>query len=181
MASAACSGLVAHPHRQFVHHFDNANFNLGALFGRTAITQDTEIDNPRQHGVVIKKLKAAISLRNKTTGEGPIYVGLALGLNATEIAEAINADPQSIEDSAEMEQTNRKVFPIWYFGKEVTNNADNSDVFSQMFREIRDFPFRNIQQSFTLRVFAFNADVTALTSGTSIDLAFVAVEEWMRD
>ncbi len=158
----------------------NLNFNLGALTSLTASTNALLIDGARDQGVKLLKLKAAISLRNKTAGEGPITVGIAIGVSAAEIAEAIVADPQGISDDPALQRSQRRVFPIWYFGKEVANTADLSEGPVKKLEDV-DIPWKMIEEGLNMFWYAFNHDSSDLTTGTSIDIVSVAVQEWLRD
>ncbi len=124
----------------------------------------------------MEKIKLAISFKGKTVGEGPIVVGLSnLDLSNAEIAEAIIADPQHSEDTTGMEQTNRKIFPVWVIPAGL---AAESEI--QMLRTI-PYPWREVMEGSGLKFWAFNADGNTLTTGTEITISGVIVGRWLRD
>ncbi len=163
--------------RQVVDHLSNTLVNLGALATKTAITAVTQIDGGRENGVFIKKIKAAMNYRNLTSGEGPLEIGLCVGLTAGEVAEAIVSDPQSRSDVPAVEETNRRVFPLWMIGLDSVDGP----IDMQPIKEIEDWPFRTIEEGSFLAWYVFNHDASALTSGGSLTFVGVAVSNWMDD
>ncbi len=164
--------------RQQVQYLDTS-ITLGTLAARTAITSGLAIDGSRNQGVMLKQLKGIFRTRGLTADEGPILVGLSLGLSATEVEEALEADPQGFGDVPGTEQGNRRVYPV-----AITENASSqvTEVAQQMdwWRKIR-FPWKEIREGETLAVWAYNLSAAVLTTGGSVRFNGVAVQEWLDD
>ncbi len=155
----------------------NASITLGTLAALTGITTGLEIDGSREQGVRIRQLKAAISFSGKTTGEGGILVGFSTDLSATELTEALVADPQGISDIPATEQGNRKVFPVWLIG---SSQVAGVLPLEQELREI-NYPWKQIDEGSGIQLFAFNLGSGALTTGGGMSVTYVAVQEWLDD
>ncbi len=138
--------------------------------------QATIIDGSREQGIRISKLKTCLSYEALETLIGPVVVGLSVGLSAAEVEEALEADPQGMQDTPAMEQTDRKVFPIYMIPARTEVNNRNI----QKFETIEDWPFREIDEGNSLDMWAFNIDGSALTAGI-ITLGMVLTGEWLRD
>ncbi len=161
--------------RQQIQYID-AELQVGALANVAAVAVATQLDGAHEQGVRIKQLKLGMSYKNKTAGEGPIIIGLCANtLNVTEIAEALNADPQGIDDPPATEQGNRKVFPIWMIPTGLTDD-DETSVLTEV-----HYPWKEMDEGSGLKLFAFNIDGNTLTTGTEITVFGAAVQEWLRD
>lgn len=149
---------------------------LGTLANLTVTGATTQIDASRDNGMRIKQLKAAVSFKGKTAGEGPLIAGLcAQDLTNAEIAEALVADPQKTVDTPSSEQGNRRVFPIWNIGPGLV--ADDS------ITELKEvhYPWKMIGEDEGLKFFVMNNDGSSLTTGTTMTLFAAVVGEWLRD
>ncbi len=162
------------------HHFLN-EIAFGALASEAAVIDGTLIDPSRLQGSKIRKLKAWCYLKSKTVDEGPVVCGFSIGATAVEVAEALVADPQRHEDVGKSEEGNRKVFPIWVFGKNVISSpgsTPNGD--SHWLRDV-GFPSWTVPEGVGLDFFAFNADANPLTAGGSVEWGYTAITIWERD
>ncbi len=158
--------------RQQVQHLNNS-VALLTLADVTAVIVNTNIDSTREEGVRLKQLKAGQRLTGLTDGEGPLIYGWALNATAAEIAEALVADPQFVEDVNDVDVANRKVFPVGIFEMSRSNA-------SQELREV-NFPWKEIPEGATLKWFVFNASGSSLTTGATAHLFASVVQEWLRD
>ncbi len=149
---------------------------MSTLANLTALIGNTNIDSSRESGVLLKQLKAAYAMVGLTAGEGPIIYGWCLNLTATEVAEAMNADPQFIEDVNDVDLANRKVFPVGIFGMGV-NTPLNADL---KYQEVH-FPWKEIPEGSTLKWFVFNASGSTLTTGATALMVGSVVQVWLRD
>lgn len=172
---------MTHGNRMQVQHGKTV-LALGALVARTAITSSLTIDASRSQGVILKQLKGAWHWINKTLLEGPIIVGFSIDLSAAEVAEAINADPQHINDIPATERANRKVFPLFQTDHAGTVGMypDEGSGDAASYKEV-NLPWKQILEGQGLQFFCFNADTTDLTTGMIIEFNWVAVQEWLRD
>ncbi len=160
--------------RQQVEHLLNS-IALSTLANNAAIIANTKADATRDQGVRFKEFKAAYTITGLTAGEGPLIYGWATELTATEIAEAISADPQGVDDTDASDKANRKVFPVGVFG--MANTSTNEQTF---YRNVR-YPFKELPEGSTLKFFVFNASGATLTTGAVASVTAVVVQEWMRD
>ncbi len=161
--------------RQQVQYI-NTELQVGALLNLAAISAATTLDGAREQGVRIKQMKLGMSYKNKTAGEGPIIVGIcSTTLSATEMAEALVADPQGIEDPPATEQGNRRMYPIW-----VIPAGPSDDDTTHVLEEVR-YPWKEMDEGSGIKIFAFNIDGNTLTTGTEITVFGPVVQEWLRD
>lgn len=169
-ASAACS--VAG--RQQVQH-GIAAISLGTLGTNDTISVALTIDGSRDQGIFLKKMKAGFQLNGLTTDDGPLLVGLALAMSAAEVEEALEADPQGVDDVPASEQANRKVFPIGFF----TQGKDPVDADLIPLRRVK-FPWKEISEGQNLFMFVHNYGGN-MTTGAAVTMIWTAVQEWLRD
>ena len=161
--------------RQQVQHIV-AEIALSTLASLTAIAVILTPDSSRDQGVRIKQLKLACTYKGKTAGEGPLMVGLCdSNLSVAEIAEALVADPQHVGDVPATEQGNRRVFPIWNIGPALVA-GDSVEGFEDV-----HYPWKTMEEGIGLKLFVFNADGSALTTGTIVTVTGSTVQEWLRD
>ncbi len=163
---------------QQVQYIHNA-IALGTLGAKSSITDGLPIDGSRLQGIRIKKLMYNAEFIDKSAANGPISWGLAVGLSAAEVAEAIEADPQGEMDVPATDQGNRRVFPIGTIGVDAVNSDVTPDSIKE-YREIK-FPWKKIPEGVGLFMFAHNHGLGALTTGTLITAEFVFVYEWLDD
>ncbi len=159
--------------RQQISHLIDA-IALLTLANVTAIIGNLDIDSTREQGVILKQFKAAFSLVGNTAGEGPIVYGLCTELTALEVAEAMNADPQFMDDVPASEQANRRVFPVGIFNSNA-NSSEHHDL------EEVHYPWKEVPENQTLKWFVFNGSGAALTTGAVATIVAAAVTDWMRD
>ncbi len=92
--------------------WDDFQVALGTLNAITAITGNSKIDAARLQGFRVLRSEWYCTLSGLTAGEGPVLVGMAHDLTATEIKECIEADPQRSGDPGEEEKSKRAVWPL---------------------------------------------------------------------
>ncbi len=150
---------------------------LGTLGAGLVLKTATKVDATRENGIRIQKLMAAMTFAGKTATEGPIIVGLcSTDLSTTEIAEAIDADPQKPDDTPASEQVMRQVMPIWVIG---TN--DTASLAGPYRYEEIPYPWKEVAEGDGLTWFAMNEDGSALTTGMTIEIQGFLVGEWLND
>ncbi len=82
--------------------------NMGVLTAGVAVIKGTKHDATRLQGSRLRNVRWAQEWTGKTTAEGPVQFGLAWNLSAVEVAECMNADPQS-DMEEEMEKIRRNL------------------------------------------------------------------------
>ncbi len=155
--------------------YDHVIITVGALAAKAAATGASKVDGSRLQGVDLAKMNVAMSYDNKTTLQGPLVIGLALALSAAEIAEALDADPQSSLDEPAQEQSRRRVFPIWHIPR-LPTGSDRTHVL----KNVR-FPWKRIPEDMNLFWFAFNAGAGGMTTGTVVQIEAALVGTWRND
>lgn len=152
---------------------------LSTLGAGAAIIAGTRIDATRLNGCKPREIHYGVSIRGKTTDQGPLLYGLSVGLSAGEIGEWFSADPQSRKDADELEQSQRKVLVLGHIHKEVTSGADGNAVPDGL--QSVDWPGWEVIEGETLNTFVLNADGSALSTGTIVDLFTEILGEWLND
>ncbi len=124
---------------------------------------------------MVKKLKGGMSYTKTLNEDTTTIVGLSLGLSAAEIEEALEADPQGIEDVPAVDSANRKVWPIWIL-------AANAEDDAQQIQRYDDIPvlFRERPEGSSFVWFAYNASLVTITAG-AVTITASWVFDWMRD
>ncbi len=164
--------------RQQVVHFDVAH-SLSTLGAQVALVKNFPfMDGATEQGAILKKLKMAVTITGKASGEGPVEFGLCDNLTAAEVQEAKIADPQFHEDISAAEEGNRHVYPLGVAGLLLTGSPALNEV--APLRQVR-YPWKEIHEGGTFAVYAYNHDTSALTTGVIIRYFGVAVFEWLRD
>ncbi len=135
-----------------------------------------KIDLNTLQGRKIHKHKMSVIKSGATADDFPVLYGLAMGgLSTTEIAEALAADPQGINDADQMEETNRKVFPLGVFPRGPTDSQRKS-----LLRETH-IPWKEFPEGVGLIFWAQNWESSVQTGDPVIDFTSVFTGEWMRD
>ncbi len=144
--------------------------SAGALATNTAVSASLNIDASRVSGVRIKKWMASFQAKDFQLGEGPVLFGFSTDLSATEIVEALVADPTGTGDVPATERGNRKVFPIGMMC--VVNNT-----LVDFQKEIK-WPWKEMKEGTGLQFWLFNLDSATLTTGGSVTCFNSWVQEW---
>ncbi len=160
---------------QQVQHI-NRSVTVGALATITVAGSATNIDAARLQGVRIKKIRGNVSWFGKTTLEGPVMYGLAsIDLSNSEIAEALNADPQSENDQPASDRGNRKVVPMGIIPRATEVDGRNMRSFMNI-----TWPWKVIPVGSGLKIWVFNLDTSTLTTGMEVKFNLAIVQEWIR-
>ena len=144
--------------------------NTSLLFGAA------KIDNAREMGVKLVKVKAHLEWRNKTSAEGPILGFMSIGLNASEASAFFEADPQRHEDPDSSEASQREVFPFAV----IPERSSNSGHVDPHLRDIRA-PSWEVPEGVNLNFGVHNLMGSSLTTGTICDLIAIIVCRWLDD
>ncbi len=157
---------------------DDVNLAMGTLAGNAAVsTAFTKLDGMRSNGFMLKKMKYAFEYHSKNTNEGPVLYGLCMGgISGTEIKDAIEADPQHMDDVPKIESTNREVFPIGLIPRDATSLID----WDVKFRTLR-WPWKRFSEVQGLNFWMYNTSSSALTQGGIANMRVVMVGRWILD
>ncbi len=148
---------------------------LGALAALDVISANLKADAGIGQGFKIVKMKYTMSWRNNTTLEGPIVWGLAKGpIDAAEIEEALEADPQGEVDIPAAEFAVRKVFPM---GMIPASGTVNGGLEMMPMRSIR-FPWKTVRDDESIAIWHWNLGAATLTTGWLVVYFFTFVVEW---
>ncbi len=160
----------------------NVAFQLGTLAAKDAIQATTLIDASRTQGIRITKLVGQWFIDTLTAGQGPILVGMSTGLDtAAKVEEALEADPQDLQDVPAMEQANRKVAPQAVLTQDSDGAVGGGDGHWPIQRK-QYMPFRQIEEDNGLELFAYNLGAAPLSSTDPlVRFVGVCVGEWLRD
>ncbi len=165
--------------RQFVQYMSNA-IALTTLANNTAIIGNLPIDATREQGVRMRKFLYHVSSKGDVTQQYPIIYGLAIELTAVEIAAALLADPQGIDDQPEMEKTTRKCWVLGTLRNAPSSNGSGAEEMGYTYKKAY-FPFKEIPEGSTLKWFVMNLSGAALTGAKIATITATAVQEWLRD
>ena len=161
----------------------NTVLTVGSL-GVDAVNQaDLKIDSAREQGATLVKVKGTFGATGKTVSEGPVVFGFDIGLSATAVTEAFQADPQLHEAVPAAEQANREVFPVGQvaFSNAGIANSATGQVSDAIWRDLR-VPSWEIVEGRTMHFFACNRHPSAsLTSGLIIRFTGVMITRWSTD
>ncbi len=158
----------------------SVTITLGTLAAAAAITANSKIDGSRLNGFRVLKSELWIGASGKTTGEGPVVIGLAFDADAANVALAMAADPQAdgrqTGDKVANTEAKFPVFPIAMIGKAETKIGIESVTMKHTLK-----PQWSAPEGSGLQYFAFNADTGALTTGTVVEIFAKHFGVWLND
>ncbi len=154
--------------------WDEVGITLGTLGSATVTGNDSKIDTARAQGFRVLRTEWFIIMDGLTQDEGPILVGLAHDLGATEIDECIEADPQRPNDPAVSEKANRPVWPLTYLWRD---SAGNGQIVDKGVIKLN----WSIQEGTLLKWWAKNTDASALTTGAIVKIRAKHFGVWLKD
>ncbi len=153
-----------------------ADLNIGSLVDGDVSAADILSTDLADDFFVIA-VKAAWAIRDMTTGEGPIDVGLSHGgLNAAEIEEHLEVVMTSRHDILERERARRPVRRVGVFGRTTSASAietlNEGLLIKTPMRFLIGLPEPNI------RVWARNNSGGPVTAGAQIELSGEVFGRW---
>ncbi len=115
------------------------------------------------------------ALRDLTTGEGPIEVGLSTNAyTVAQIAEAVDASPNNRSDEIALERTRRKVRGVGVFAGVISNGEVLNDGKPVRSRKL----YWKMATDRNLVIYAQNRSGSSLTTGGVIDVAGKVFAQW---
>lgn len=155
--------------------WEHNNFSTGALAVKDVASNNSQrLDGSTQQGMRILKVEYNIWTTGMTAGEGPVLCGLAgPDISASEIEEALEADPQWSGSDTEAFQANR---PIWPLG--MINNLSSIGFWIEQMKE------KKINWSFpegtALQFWVYNLDDSTL-SAFNVHFLLKIYGVWLND
>lgn len=143
----------------------------GALAAGTAQSVGSKIDTSREQGVFVAKIEGEYEFVGKTDTEGPLYLGMSVGLSGAEIEAIIENDPQQVFDPT------TKGGYIKIIGVIPKNGTESPDGETKRF-EAKKFI---VPEGSGLDFFVYNCDAAQLTAGLVVTIVPVAYTRWLRD
>lgn len=160
--------------------YDDVVITLSTLGAATAVTATSKIDNSRENGFRVIKTQYWVDWFGKTAVEGPLMVGIAFGVNASEIAETISDDPQSRLKDFNDAETRRPVFPLVMIPTASTDAGGVTP--SQGAFPMSEITLRwSAPEGSSVLWFAFNAGGGALTTGAGVAIFAKHFGVWLND
>lgn len=158
--------------------YDNVALTLSTLGASTALSASSRIDGSRENGFRIIKTQYWLDWIGKTAPEGPLIFGISFGLSVAQIAACITADPQSKREDFNVHDTALPVFPLALIPIASTGKAATPDDAVPM----REITLRwSAPEGTSMNWFVFNADTSALTTGTSVVVFAKHFGVWLND
>ncbi len=154
--------------------FQVNSFTVGAIAANTAQISTTKIDATRLQGSVPRDIDFQLDYTGKTTGDGPLIVGLCSGLAIAEIAEFFSADPQRMKDPSEAEESQRAIMVLGVLGRHRTAALETPWL-------SRKWPGWWVREGVDLNAFVMNVDGSGFTSGTLVSLTTHIRGDWLND
>ncbi len=151
---------------------------LATLNASTALVEPTKVDASREQGFRVTKIETAVAWTGKTDGEGPILWGLAFGQTAAEIEEAIEDDPQGMQNEAGRTLQEHQNRPVWPIG--IVSPSGVAGVLDEG-KVIVLRPNWSAPEGGTMDFFAYNFGSGSLTTGTVMRYVYKLFGVWLRD
>ncbi len=151
---------------------DLQTITLGALGAGVAIlATGNKVISTNERGFRTSKIEYwLISVDGKTTAEGPIEIGIQVGLTVGELAQAIAASPTGISAS-QREEAQRAVWPLGVIGEKMTSvPANGAEVIGDIMNKMTLKLNWSVKEGQSMTWYAMNRDSGALTTGTVVKI-----------
>ncbi len=157
--------------------------NLGTLATLTAVSLDSTYGSGITRSFLVKAVKYLLHLESLTTTEGPVIVGLAKGsATVSEIANALATneiiDPDDVTAAATGAAMSSTV--LWQ-SLLVLDGRTDTVTLSHRHRIGARGKGIPIYEDDGIQLFAFNADISSLTTGARIKGIYVLEGVWLND
>ncbi len=134
----------------------------------------TKIDAARERGFRVLKIEGHIAIKNPVEDEFVVFGLAGPNFTAAEVKEALDADPQSPNDTPAQEQVMR---PVWPLAMLTGTNGQNSPLEKFTVNPRWSYP----EGSF-MSFYAFNPDDDALSAGSQqLVGSWKAFGVWLND
>ncbi len=163
---------------QVIHHFGEASA-VGALGASSTYLNATKLDGTQEQGCQIEYAQGAFWSNGKTTNDGPLVAGYSVGLTAAEVSESFLAQPKLYNDPGASEESNRRVYPMWYIDRVQTSYPV---IYEQTKIRRLPMPKWEIAEHEVLSNFIFNAETgAAINTGMLVYIILDLVVKWLKD
>jgi len=148
---------------------------------KAATVVASKADGSRQNGYRIMKTEWMMQYEGKTTGEGPIIWGFAMGLTAAEVAAALTADPQSSTDDRNAGETERPIWPLGLIDENSVESGDNAATAAPLQLNGTFNPKWSQPEAQQFIWWAWNMSTGTLTTGLVLRIFAKHFGVWLRD
>lgn len=143
--------------------YDERQLALSTLAASTALVSITKLDASLLQGFRIAKMEGWADLNGKTDTEGPIVFGFGIGVDATRIKNAIDADPQD-GSHINAEAIAQGKEPLWVLG--MFSRAEQHCVPIHFEKKVNWSMIEGRHAEF----WVYNMDGGALTTGATLEI-----------
>ncbi len=154
--------------------WDDTNVALGSLGAGIAVTAASKIDSARLQGFRVLRTEWYMGVTGMTTGEGPLLLGMSVGLSAAQIQGGIQGDPQRSHDVTESDQAQRPIWPLQVF---MANADGDGTIVAQGVIKLG----WSVPEGVSLNFFVINFTASALTTGAVVNVIAKHFGVWLRD
>ncbi len=154
--------------------------NLGTLATLTAVSLDSTYGSGMTRTFLLKYFKYLLILESLTTTEGPVIIGLAKGsATAAEIASAFVNDSPDPDDATSLTIVAARQAVFWQSVQILDGRTDTvNSAKVQMGARGKGIP---IIEDDGIQLFAFNADISSLTTGARVRGMYFLEGVWLND
>ncbi len=160
-----------------------SEFTIGTLGALTAQLSATRVDSTRLNGCRIDKIRYNVDWFGKTAGanEGPILFGYSRGMTTAEIAACFAADPQSRQDTVQLDASQSPMLVLGSVGQSTTESGNSNASGGQRMHSAR-FPWKEVIEGDNFHHFVFNLNpANAMATGMILSLYSELYGDWLRD
>ncbi len=161
-----------------VIQYEFLGFSPGVVAGKDVVISNAsniKIDAAREQGFRISKIRLFGEWHTKTTDEGPLWWGLAIGGSAAQIELVLEADPQSSFDKDETAD-GQWVKPCGVFPFEDTEGSLTPGM-----PYIEIVVNWSIPEGQAFQMWVYNQNATPTTTGLTINFFMEIFGVWLRD
>lgn len=153
---------------------ETVDITLSTLAAKDVISAATKQDGSRAQGFRFLKSEVFVAANGLAAGEY-IMVGLSgPTMDAVEVEEAIEADPQSPDDRSPVEHAMRPYWPLCILGGEA--NSGGMTIWQGEWK-----PRWSFTESVALSVWVYNLTTGALTTGCVVNVFMKHFGVWLND
>ncbi len=159
---------------------------LGALASNTAILVNTQVDSSRDDGWWMIFFRWGGWFVAKTVSEGPVIFGACANMTIAQIKSYLEQDPQnrtiaSVKDGGQWIKILGNIGFTGLSGNLMGNQSPADNVRNVMQLSNNILMNWAIPQGQSFSMWAYNADSSALTTGTVISFDIEYFGDWLRD
>lgn len=150
-------------------------WHLDTLAANDVTMQASSIDASRSQGFRVAKSRIFATFTGKTAAEGPLVWGVAANLDATQLEQILEADPQD-----KMAET-RRADGMYFKTLGIIQSGDTSGFLTPDGQAVEVTPNWSIPEGEGLFYWVYNQGGASLTTGTYISIFAEHYGVWLRD